>query len=289
MTRAAVFAHYDADGIVDTYVLAYLGALRQLVDHLVCVSAAPLLPEEEKKLTSFCDRLIVRPNEGYDFMSYKEGLATLDVGSYDQIVLCNDSVYGPMFDLSEVFEEMARRRCDVWGMTESKEITPHLQSYFLVFERPALQSPAFESFWSKVGILSAKEEVILRYEAGLSTALSRGELTWCAYADASLPLWHHARFLLGKLTPARVWNRLRRYLSPTSSLPATAHVNPTLMLWKPLLEESRMPFVKISLLRDLPYGVSREEILQAIEHHTSYDTELIRTHLRRILSKESRA
>jgi len=77
--RAIVFVHYDRDDCIDDYVHTYLEALGHISSEIIFVSASNLSQEETERLSHYTSRVILRENVGYDFMSYKEGLAHLDL------------------------------------------------------------------------------------------------------------------------------------------------------------------------------------------------------------------
>ncbi len=58
-----------------------------------------------------------------------------------------------------------------------------------------------------------------------------------------------------------------------------------MLLWKKLIQDHHMPFVKVSVLRDNPGTVDINDYNEFIQCNTKYDPELIRNHLLRL--KES--
>ena len=94
--RALIFAHYDRDGVIDPHVQYALQCYREVVNCLIVVStSATALPES---IAQHVDQFISRPNKGYDFCSWKKGMESLgDYRQFDEIICCNDSVYGPLF------------------------------------------------------------------------------------------------------------------------------------------------------------------------------------------------
>jgi len=154
--RLFVFHHYDRDAVVDDYILYALKAFRDFGARLLFVSNSALPEAEVAKVGEFADSVTLRPNRGYDFAGWKQVL--LEHGrdfcaQFDEVVLVNSSFYGPLFDLSEMFEEMARRDCDFWTPTQhgaAHGIPFHVQPYFLVVRRALHQSDAFWNFWQSV-------------------------------------------------------------------------------------------------------------------------------------------
>ena len=119
--------------------------LKQLGKKVILCSAAPLaaLPQE----TDIFDAIVCRTCAGYDFTSWKAAFEAFP-SLYDakEVTLCNDSVFAPIGSYAPVYQTMASISCDFWGMTFSYEVMPHMQSFYLVLRKKALQHPAFKKF-----------------------------------------------------------------------------------------------------------------------------------------------
>ena len=78
---------------------------------------------------------------------------------YDELALINDSVFGPVYPLEPIFNEMGDRDLDFWGITKHGEfknidgltkngIFPeHIQSYFFAFSNRMVLHPEFKKYW----------------------------------------------------------------------------------------------------------------------------------------------
>ena len=159
--RLGIFVFYDRDGIVDEYVTYLLRALRQELDRLVIVCNGVLQPEGRRRLEVFTQEVYVRENRGYDAAAYRAAfeqyLGWRQLEGYEELVLCNDTFYGPFWPLRTVFDRMDERpELDFWGLTvharmeaggwqESRYgcLPEHLQSYFLVVRSRLLHAQAF--------------------------------------------------------------------------------------------------------------------------------------------------
>lgn len=161
--KLCVFAGYDRDCLIDYHVIYYLRKLHELGCEIVFVSTAEgINPRETEKIRPFCRRVIVRENIGYDFGPWKVGLEYVDdVKRFSCVILANDSVYGPLQDLRQVFSQMETTNADFWGITDSWRYQHHLQSYFLVFRTRALHSKEFQEFWTNLPYYVFKHSVIL--------------------------------------------------------------------------------------------------------------------------------
>ena len=284
--RACVFAHYDPRGEVADYVLYYLDALASEVEELVLVSTAALNASAREQLARRPIQLIVRENRGYDFCSYRAGIDELDVAQFDELVICNDSVFGPFRPLSELFRRAASSSANLLGLTASTEIAFHLQSYFLVFRSPLLSSTCFTDFWKELEPLGDKQQIIEEQEVGLTQFfLSRGYTVDAIYdrkgkdspqrvlrastyyGDALRRRWRDPEF----------WRAVRQVLFRGRRL----GVNPTHADWRYLLEELAFPFLKIELLRDNPKQLRDLDVWpQIVASQGGYPVGLIRDHLK---------
>jgi len=188
--RLCIFAHFDKDNILDPYVLFYLQEIRKVADRLAFVSTASLAPETLATLKPVCDAVLIRNNEGYDFAGWKFALQSEAeaLNDYDELILCNDSVYGPFFPLEQIFSEMKGNACDFWGITSNYDIAYHVQSYFLVFSKTVLVSSAFQKFWKEMEIQKSKKNVIKHGEVHLSQTLLKAGFRASTYTRHRLLL-----------------------------------------------------------------------------------------------------
>jgi len=284
MARALILAHHDRDGMVDDHVVQSLRAYRVVVDHLVVVStSARVLPDSAASLV---DRFISRPNEGYDFCSWRAGLEGLGGASAFDVLLCvNDSVYGPLFDLGPALADSRLADADFGGMCLSTQDPaggsaprPHLQSWFLIFRRPVLESDAFRVFWEGVVPLDRKCDIVERYEIGLSEQLVEAGFHVGALYDQR----EHGPATLAEMLPHLSWRSPGRSFRHLRKARRASH-NPSELHWRRLLEAG-VPFAKVSLFLPNHYGLDRAVILRGLAAQTSYDCRLIERHLHRLTS-----
>ncbi|AXQ96301.1 glycosyltransferase (plasmid) [Cereibacter azotoformans] len=173
--RVAVFASYTGDGILPPQVVPYLEGLRHLTEAIVVVCDNDLQSGEAAKLSGLAAHVITGRHGEYDFGSYKRGVAWLEKAGMltkaDDLILCNDSCYGPIGSFAPMFAEMEAKGLDFWGATDSREIDYHLQSYFVVLTRRVFSSETFRKFISSVEKQPNVQEVIKKYEIGMTQTL----------------------------------------------------------------------------------------------------------------------
>lgn len=178
--RVAVFASYTSDGILPPQVIPYLEGLQLLTTAIVVVCDNELQPSEIQKLSKLTAHVITGRHGEYDFGSYKRGVAWLResglLDAADDLILCNDSCYGPIGSFAPMFAEMEAKNLDLWGATESHEISYHLQSFFVVLSHTAFNSSAFITFMDSIEKQANVQEVIKKYEVGLTQTLIKSGL-----------------------------------------------------------------------------------------------------------------
>lgn len=243
-SRLAILAQFDPDHGLPPHVRLHLEALRPLVDRLVLASNSPLAPAAAETAESLCDRVIVRPNTGWDFAAWRDALAGEDAAGFDRVILTNSSIIGPLFPLGPILKDMEARCPDVWGMVMSRNKGRHLQSYFLSASARVTGSQAWRSFWRNVEDIDDKRRVIRRYEVGFSKAMAAAgfELT---------PMIEPLRFPenLAFVNIERLKGRMKIPFSVN-------HINRTVERHEDLIRRG-MPYLKASLL----YGKDRRRFV----------------------------
>ena len=175
----AIFAHYDRHNIVDDYVLIYLENLKKFCDKIIFVSDGNLSNQEQQKLIPIVSDIITNQHGEYDFGSWKIGFNLLKKKYYqellraDKLIFANDSCYCTgKFDF--VFNQIDKMpEVDCFGISDSREVCHHLQSYFLVFRKSVFLENFFNDFLQDVRQQSSKYDIITMYEVGLSQLLAQ--------------------------------------------------------------------------------------------------------------------
>lgn len=186
MKRLLCYAHFDGNGQVKPFVKHALNAMQPYCSKTIFVSNSNFAEDDRVELLSVCSDVLVNNNTGYDFYMWKLALEKVDLSLYDEVVLMNSSIYGPVSDIGAVFADMAELGCDFWGITECFQLQPHIQSYFLVFRRRVIASQAFRNFWDGVLPYVNKSQVILSYEVGLTQWLWESEFksgVFCSFEE----------------------------------------------------------------------------------------------------------
>ena len=199
--RYAIYVFYDKEGIVDEYNDVFLKGLKEEVSYLMVICNGEILPEGRQRLEEIADEVIVRENTGYDVTAYKEGIIRTgfdELEKYDEVITCNNTMFGPLYSFSEMFDAMAERDVDFWGITNFHEyphapfvtieygyLPTHIQSFFMVFRKSMVQSEDFRKYWTEFPIVTCYEEAIGWHEAVFTKKFADKGYRWEVYADSS--------------------------------------------------------------------------------------------------------
>lgn len=287
MRRAVVLAHHDPHGILDPHVARAIVAYRRAADRIVVVSTSVrVLPRE---VAGVVDTFLPRDNVGYDFGSWRDGLATLsprggfDAPGFDEVVCVNDSVYGPLRDIRPALADARTADADLWGMVLSRQPPrgggraprPHLQSWFFAARRPLLDAVPWRRFWEAVVPLPTKAGVVARYELGLSESVAAAGFRVAALHEAPVaaPPWGEIAPHLSPRHPGRAWRLLRKSRAALHN-PAELRPGPVLA--------AGVPFVKVSVFRVNHYGLDPRVVRSLLAAAADgYDPSLVDAHLSR--------
>ena len=204
--RICLFAGYDADGLVDDYVVDYLRELSRHAD-IHYLADCDMQPGELEKLAPYTRTASAQRHGEYDFGSYSRLVQQVGwdaIEGYDELILANDSCY-LLRDLQHVFDKMDARPCDWWGMQATKGMAAtrrnprnrflqpiplstvrlsmlsgfendyrydfHVGTYFIAFRRPVIRDSQFRRLLDCVVEQQHKRNLILKYEIGLTRSL----------------------------------------------------------------------------------------------------------------------
>lgn len=276
MKTVAIFAHYDSNNTLKDYVFYYLQELSRIADDIILVSTSVLAEYELSQLSGLNIQVVLRENIGHDFYSYKVGLAQIEnLASVDKLILCNDSCFGPLFDLPQVYSKLLTQSGDFWGISTNQRPVLHLQSYFLVLNHTIVNSSSFHDFWSNVDILNNKDRIVMQYEVGLSQHLIEAgfELSsWLPINNYKIKplclIQRKVQIFFGEMKHKNSRYSWKNLFEPLD------RVDKTISLFDVSIQQHHLPFLKKSLFND--QWISRNKIIELIEQSTSYNSALIK-------------
>lgn len=265
MNRLGIYIIYDSDGIIDEYIANVLVGLRVHLSKLIVVCNFIEVKDGFGYIDGYADEIKYRENIGFDAGAYKDVLQEIyssgDIYKFDEILLANDSFYGPIDSFDSVFTLMNKLECDYWGLTrypggiyEEIEIASHIQSYFICFKKNIVNSNAFYNFWFDMGYPETFIDAVFNFEFRLNCILEESGFIGKAYTD----------------------NRL-------SGLEIRYGENPYMKYSFELLKDVGVPVIKRKAFDFENDGFSNAiAAFLYITKYKKFDTDMIRKHLLRI-------
>jgi len=250
-----IFASFSRTGEIADYIFFHLESLKEQNFDIIFVTTAKVISAQSmRRLKSTCIKIIHRKNIGLDFGSWKAGLfySGVELRAYERLLLANDSCYGPLFPLDAVLQS---NEADVYGLTDSFEISYHIMSYFVIYHKKIFQSAAFINLWKNVRMLPAslKDLIVLRYEVGMSKFYLQNGYLLKAYCSTKKIL-EETHIPFEKLTD----------------------VNITRSHWRYLIENKHLPMIKRDIFQVL-FKKDNDWTWRDVIAQTGYDIKLITT------------
>ena len=259
MKRLGIYVFYEANGVVDDGVEYLLEAMKHLFHKMIFVVNGAINEEGIEKIQAYTSCIMQRENYGYDAGAYKDvfsrWVTSEERCSYDEIVLMNNSFYGPLFNIDDTWAQMDAVKADFWGMTrhlegiwEKKTQFPqHIQAYFLVIRKRMLESDWFTAFWENIKYPDIFERAVFDFEIQFTTYFEEHGFEGRAVTDVT------------------EWG-----------VTLAQNENPYMLYSNELIRNAKMPFLKKKCLYiENPGYINTIEALEYIEKTKLYDVERI--------------
>lgn len=266
MKRLCIYVTYDCENVVDDYVGYMLHELRKVADCLIVVCNYRHIEKGIENIQPYADKIYNRENIGFDAGAYKDALCKYlgwdEVYRYDELLLVNDSFYGPLYPIEDMFNTMKNLDTDYWGIIRAPEgifddgylYDTHIQSYFWVFRKNVLESGCFRRFWEELAYPNTLYQAVLEFELGCNRYLTKHGFKGTALTD----ICQISHLFKGNEIP---------YLQYSLEM----------------IRDANIPIIK---RRSLYFGNrgfgNALEALKYIEDKCAYDVRLIKKHLTRI-------
>lgn len=198
--RLFIFAGYSAKNHVDDALIYYVRALSCFGD-IALYMDCDALESELKKLTPYTIYAGATRHREYDFGSYKRAYIwardNLDIKQYDIMYLVNDSVFGPLMDLTPTFDQMESIDTPAFGLVGNlHHAHPHIQSWLVGLRREIFTAPWFDEFMLSVTHVPDKGSVTILYEHGLSNLITTHGLKWrCLYNMPGRSVYNRVKYM----------------------------------------------------------------------------------------------
>ena len=223
MKRVCLFAQFDPHHRIAPTAIAYVAHLQRCgYQTVVAVSGNRLPPFRDRDaLAATGATMVFRPNRGLDFGAWQQLARAGHADGAEEVLLANDSVFGPFADLAPIIARMDAKGLDVWGMIESRQHRWHLQSWFLRMTARAWSAPAVRRVFDQPFAAMSKDAIIRDGELALGAAFEAEGLRCGAVVGLQDAAWMARRRPINQM-----------------------HLD-----WQYNLTSRRLPFIKADLLR----------------------------------------
>lgn len=196
MKRLAIFVFYDENGIVNEYVEFLLNSIVEVCEKLVIVINDKIQQEYLDKLYQLTNNIYIRQNVGFDGGAYKDVFLNFlddEMWEYwDEIILFNDTFYGPFIPWKYIFQEFEQENIDFWGLSRwiggtvkgwDCEVVEHVQAYFIVIRKRIVLDLCFWEFWKNLPYPLTYADAIKNFEVNFSSFFSQKGFKYKTWID----------------------------------------------------------------------------------------------------------
>ncbi len=270
--RLVIFFFYDRQCVVDDYIPYMLDDLSKHYTELLVVSNGEISKKGKEKLKKYTDHILERENKGFDVGAYKaaiEHLGWKTIEQYDEVILMNYTIFGPLYPFKEMFDVMNTRDLDFWGITKHHKvdfdcfntckygyIPEHIQSSFLVIRQSLVKSEEYHNLWEEMPEIESYGESVGLYEAIFTKEFNEKGFKSDVYVNTD-DLEGYTRY-------------------------------PLMMMATELVENRRCPIIKVKAFSQNYYDVLGETVgnctvdtVDYIQKNLSYNVDLIWQHILR--------
>ncbi len=209
-----------------------------------------------------------RPNWGYDFGGWRDGVQHFDLSGYDFIYFVNDSIIGPWAPVTEHLDAFEQSEAEIFGVTDNFGWMHHIQSYFFGLSAKIFHSATVQELWQSFKLINRVQHAIYFGELALSKLL--WDFNWYIVAprseldEAYGVIWHKdamSRF-------SDILGPNNKYLNNRVILRSTT----TTAYYQQIVEDYHFPILKVRLLSTHPARLSEFDRLLQDYPHTSPST-----------------
>lgn len=182
-----IFATYSADNTIPTRVVHALEEYSKVSDYIIVVGDYNLKKRSEySKIQKYVNCAYYVRHHQYDFGSWSRAITylklTMKLDKFDYLIMVNDSVYGPLTPLTELYSEMDVKNTDFWGMSINFECVEHIQSFFYAFRKIVFTDELFQNLFKNIPAVLTWDMAIEQYELAITSTLSK-KFTYCAVVE----------------------------------------------------------------------------------------------------------
>lgn len=268
MKRMLVYFFWDKDGVVDDYVTYCLNSFKPFCSKILVVVNGHINDAGFSKISSIADELLIRENKELDVGAYKyafEQIGWENLSLYDEVIVTNFTLFGPVYPLEQMFSKMDSQSCDFWGLVNYPvkklgiTVKNHLQSCFVSYRKKLLSSPDFQGYWESLPEIKTYSDSVEYHEIIQTPYFNDKGYSFDSYI------------------------KLDKY-------PFLSNENPIITRAEALLIGDKCPFIKRRVFYNIngkfQLGITQEKIkyiINYLKYLTSYDIDFISQNICRII------
>ena len=200
--RVAILVIFQPKGIADSTYMTLDHLVANRFDVIV-VCNGPHPKADVERLGKVAVMTVERPNIGYDFGAYRDGLRIVRSKgvALTRLVFMNDSTWFPLRETDDTLERMDAKCGGLIGHVFKVRSTDrkfaHVESHLLMFSGEGVNSQSFNEFWAKFVMSNRHSTTVQRGEKQLTQKMLTSGLAVDCLASRELML-----ALLSKLNSA---------------------------------------------------------------------------------------
>lgn len=137
--RLGIYRILDNRKALDSYIYFAITGICPYVDKLIVFCDATVSMESISRLLQVSDKIRIKSGGTDIDGEVADVLMSCEIRNYEELLLFDDSIYGPLFNLEPLFLTMLTKQWDFWGLTSANTRTENgyraqPQSCFIVFK-----------------------------------------------------------------------------------------------------------------------------------------------------------
>lgn len=258
-----IFAHYHSNGLLRKDIINFLKDSKKIFTKIIFISTK--IHQKELKKIPKKIKIIKRKNIGYDFYSYKVGFDYL-INKFQKkfenknLFFANSSVlFVEPKKLLNSIKKINIKKNEFWGISRSRELTDHIQSYFFFFSSNLLKNKNIFNWWKTIKPLNVHHKIIHKYELGLSILMIKNNVKLNSVYMKNINLKTHN--ILKKIS--------QRFDEIFLKIPKYYKKDPTHYFWNDFYK--LFGIVKIRLIKDNEEKYNLKKLYELLKRKNIFD------------------
>lgn len=252
-----IIAHYHSKGLIRKDFLNFLKKTKKIFKKTILISTN-IINKEKLKIPKHIVT-IRRKNIGYDFFSYKIGCEYFlqkfnkKLENKNLFFINSSILFVNSTRTINAIKSIKIKKNEMWGFTKSYELKEHIQSYFFSFSAIILKDKDILSWWKKIKPFTKRQDIIDKYELGLSSLMIKKNVKLCSLFKKNIKLKSinffqkiNQRFKEVFLKEIKIYKK-----------------NPTNYFWKDIY--TRYGIVKIELIKKNPKKINISKLKKILK------------------------